>query len=100
MDLVPLACEDEDTCAYSLYAHFKNTIQGTKIFQYYTCTAGRVTYNFHSSCKHMYLSFKSIYNKEHMGLIYNKTDKVPYITVRIIFTRIPYADKKISQSIL
>ena len=43
--------------------------QGTKIFQYCTCPAGGVTYNFHSSCKHMYLSFKSIYNKEHKGVI-------------------------------
>ena len=34
--------------------------QGTKIFQYSTCPAGRVTYNFHSSCKHMHLSFKSL----------------------------------------
>ena len=38
---------------------------GTKIFQYCTCPAGRVTYNFHSSCKHMHLSFKSVCNKEH-----------------------------------
>ena len=41
------------------------TIQGTNIFQYCTCPAGRVTYNFHSSCKHMHLSFKSVCNKEH-----------------------------------
>ena len=34
-------------------------VQGTKIFQYCTCPAGQVTYNFHSSCKHMHLSFKS-----------------------------------------
>ena len=39
-------------------------IQGTKIFKNCTCPAGRVTYNFHSSCKHMYLSFKSVCNKE------------------------------------
>ena len=43
--------------------------QGTKIFQYCTCPAGRVTYNFHSSYKHMNLSFKSICNKEHKGII-------------------------------
>ena len=33
--------------------------QGTKIFQYCTCPAGRVTYNIHSSCKHMHLSLKA-----------------------------------------
>ena len=37
--------------------------QETKIFQYCTCPAGRVTYNFHSSCNHMHLSFKSVCNK-------------------------------------
>ena len=37
-------------------------LQGTEIFQFCTCLAGRVTYNFHSSCKHnvMHLSFKDI----------------------------------------
>ena len=44
----------------------------------------------------MYLSFKSIYNKEHMELICNMTYKIPYITVKMIFTRIPYTDKKIT----
>ena len=48
-------------------------IQGTKIFQYCTCPAGRVTYNFHSSCKHVHLSFKSVCNKEHKGVICNMT---------------------------
>ena len=47
--------------------------QGTKIFQYCTCPAGRVTYNFHLSCKHVHLSFKSICNKEHKGVIFNLT---------------------------
>ena len=47
--------------------------QGTKIFQYCTFIAGRVTYNFHSSCKHMHLSFKSVCNKEHKGVICNMT---------------------------
>ena len=56
-------------------------VQGTKIFQYCTCPAERVTYNFQASCKHMYLSFKSVYNKEHKGVKYNMTYKVPYITV-------------------
>ena len=37
-------------------SHMKSFPPGTKIFQYYTCPAGRVTYNFHSFCKHMYLS--------------------------------------------
>ena len=44
-------------------------IQGTKVFQYCNCPAGRVTYNFHLSCKHMHLSFKSICNKAHNGVI-------------------------------
>ena len=35
--------------------------------------AGRVTYNFHSSCKHMHMSFKSVCNKEHKGVICNMT---------------------------
>ena len=48
-------------------------LQGTKIFQYCTCPAGRVTYNFHLSCKHMHLSFKSVYNKENKGAICNAT---------------------------
>ena len=47
--------------------------QGTKIFQYCTCPAGRVTCNFHLSCKHMHLSFKSVCNKEHKGVICNTT---------------------------
>ena len=45
---------------------------GIKIFQYCTGPAGQVTYNFHSSCKHMHLSFRSICIKEHKGVIRNK----------------------------
>ena len=41
--------------------------QGTKVFQFCTCPAGRVTYNFHSSCKHMHWSFKIVCNKENGG---------------------------------
>ena len=48
-------------------------IHGTKIFQDCTCPAGRVAYNFHSSFKHMHLSFKSVCNKEHKGVICNTT---------------------------
>ena len=48
-------------------------MQGTKIFQYYTSPVGPVTYNFHSSCKHMHLPFKSVCNKEHKGVILNMT---------------------------
>ena len=51
----------------------KSLAQGTKIFQYCTCPAGRVTYNFHLSCKHMHLPFKSVCNKEHKGVIWNMT---------------------------
>ena len=66
-----------------------NTIQGTKIFQYCTGPAGRVTYNFHSSCKHMHLSFKSVCNREHKGVLCNMTYfKVPYITAKMIFTQL------------
>ena len=32
-------------------------------------SAGLVTYNFHLSCKPMHLSFISVCNKEHMGVI-------------------------------
>ena len=46
-----------------------NSKQGTKIFQYCTFPAGLKTYNFHSSFKHMHLSFKSICNKEHKGVM-------------------------------
>ena len=55
----------------SLMSDLRYCGQGTKIFQYCTCLAGRVTYNFHSSCKHnvMHLSFKSVCNKEHKGVI-------------------------------
>ena len=41
---------------------------GIKIIQYCTCPAGRVTYNFHSSCKCMHLYFKSV-----CGVIFNMT---------------------------
>ena len=37
--------------------------QGTKIFQYCTCHAGRATYNFHSTCKNMHFSFKRFAKK-------------------------------------
>ena len=60
---------------------------GDKNISRCTCPAGRVINNFHLSCKHMYLSFKSLCNKEHMGVIYNLSYKVPYITVKIIFTQ-------------
>ena len=43
------------------------------MFKYRTCPAGRVTYNFLSSCKHMHMSFKSVCNKEHEGVICNMT---------------------------
>ena len=32
-----------------------------------------MTYNFHSSCNRMHLSFKGVCNKEHMGVICNMT---------------------------
>ena len=53
--------DDDDKKKNNLYI----LLQGTKIFQYYTCPAGRVTYNFRSSCKHIHLSIKSVCNKEH-----------------------------------
>ena len=34
-----------------------------------------------------YLSFQRVYNKEHKGVICNMTYKVPYITVKMIFTQ-------------
>ena len=50
--------------------HCCRAIQRTKIFQYCTCPAGRMTYNFHSTCKLRHLSFKSVCNKEHKGVIW------------------------------
>ena len=74
--------------------------QGTKIFQYCTRPAGRVTYNFHSSCKHMHSSLKIVCNKEN-GAGGSDVFEVPYITAKMIFTHcsqfhncIPYTDKK------
>ena len=46
----------------------------TKRFKCCTCPAGRLTYNFHSSCKHMHQSLKSVCNKEHKGVICNITE--------------------------
>ena len=46
---------------------------GDKNIKYCTCPAGRVTYHFHSSCKHIHLPFKSVCNKEHTGVICNMT---------------------------
>ena len=43
------------------------SMQGIKIFQYCTRPAGRVTYNFHSSCIHMHSSLKIVCNKENGG---------------------------------
>ena len=56
-----------------LHLHCLLQLQETKIFQYCTCPAGGVTYNFHSYCKHMHLSFKSVCNKELKGVISNRT---------------------------
>ena len=36
--------------------------QGTNIFHYCTCPAGRVTFNFHSSCKHNALVFVCLFD--------------------------------------
>ena len=37
-----------------------------------------MTNNFHSSCKHMHLSFKSVCNKEHKGVICSMTSSTNY----------------------
>ena len=63
----------QSTCLGISSIQRANALQGTKIFQYCTCPAGQVTYNFHLSCKHMHLSFKSVFNKEHNGVICNMT---------------------------
>ena len=87
--------------AYELNSHIWIIIQGTKIFQYCTCPAGRVTYNFHSSCKHMHSSLKIVCNKENGGGGVFDVFEVPYITAKMIFIHcsqfhscIPYTDKK------
>ena len=56
-----------------LFKPVQTLYNGTKIFQYCTCPAGPVTYNFHSSYKPMNLSFKSVCNKEHKVVICNMT---------------------------
>ena len=50
--------------------------QGTELSQYCTCPARRVICNMHVSCKHMRLSFESVCNKEHKGVICNMTFKI------------------------
>ena len=59
---------------------------GDKNIQYCTCPAVQVTYNFHSSSKHMHLPFKSICNTEQKGIIC-MTYEVPYITAKMMFTQ-------------
>ena len=80
--------------------------QGTKVFQYCTRPAGRVTYNFHLSCKHMHSSLKIVlYAIKKMGGGGGgggvDVFEDPYITAKMIFTHcskfhncIPYTDKK------
>ena len=60
-----------------------------------------MTYNFHSSCKHMHSSLKIVCNKENGGRGGFDVFEVPYITAKITFTHciqfhncIPYTDKK------
>ena len=75
-----------------------NSFQGTKIFRYCTCPAGRVTYNIHSSCKHMYLPFKSLYNKNHMGVIWLIKFLISLLIWYLpsqIHNCIPYTDKRL-----
>ena len=63
---------DEGGPFYSALAakDFNISITMDKIFQYCTCPAGQMTYNFHSSCKHTHMSFKSVFNKEQKGVIW------------------------------
>ena len=56
-----LGPDDLDQSA-GLQKNSQITGQGTKIFQFCTCPAGRVTYNFHSSCKPMHLSLNIVCN--------------------------------------
>ena len=41
--------------------------------KYFNIATWRMTYNFHSSCKHMHLSFKRMCNKELKRVICNMT---------------------------
>ena len=71
-----------------------------------------MTYNFHSSCKHMHSSLKFVYNKENGGGgggggVGVDVFEVPYITAKIMFTHCsqfhnctPYTDKRVFHSIL
>ena len=50
--------------------------QGTKLFQYCTCPAGRVTYKSHLSCKHIHRPLKEyaiFFFQKHKGVICNMT---------------------------
>ena len=67
-------CTTYETCAILHRFHIVfNSYSGDKKIQYCTCPAGQVTYNFHSSCKHVHLSLKRVCNKEHKGVICNMT---------------------------
>ena len=56
-----------------LISKHQSAYRGQKYLKKCTCPAGRLTYNFHSSCKHMHMSFKSVCNKEQKGVICNMT---------------------------
>ena len=49
-----------------------------------------MTYNFHSSFKHMHLSFKSVCSREDKGVICYMTYKVPYIIAKILPSAEPF----------
>ena len=58
-----------------LYFHIEDKVnnkQGTKNISILHLSC-RTSDNFHSTCKHMHSSFKRICNKEHKGVIFNRT---------------------------
>ena len=58
-----------------------------------------VTYNFHLSCKHMHLSFKSVFNREQKGVICNMTSSNSYQSTHPTGVILPSPDNSQSKHI-
>ena len=67
--LLTTSCIFPNTTVYPIqqYQAFNDILSGDKNI---SILQDECIYNFHSSCKHMHLSFKSVCNKEHKGVIW------------------------------
>ena len=72
---------------HSIIFLLKKTATGDRNISILRLSCRTSDLNFYSSFKHMHLSCKSVYNREHEGVICNMTYKVPYITAKMIFTQ-------------